>query len=106
MSFDIPMGKSEEITPQYLEENVRYKIWREFTGIANMRNVMCFCRDIHSANDIISALQAQYKPTVHLYAELCADFDETYDAPFPHEKCVVINQGEDYWKALADRKKE
>lgn len=71
---------SEPMTPEYMREHCRYKIWRHSSGEFDKAFIVAYCDTIKDAKNLCNALSEYFKEDGYTYEyELCADFSQLKD---------------------------
>lgn len=71
---------SEKMTPKYLEEHCRYKIWQHTKEGLDRATVVAYCETVADAKRLIRALSECPENSAYEYQyELCADFIQIKD---------------------------
>ncbi|MDD6327062.1 MAG: hypothetical protein PUA62_01240 [Lachnospiraceae bacterium] len=69
---------SDPMTPDYMKEHCRYKIWQHSSGEFDKANVVAFCDTVADARKLVRALGLLEENHTYEY-ELCADFSQLKD---------------------------
>lgn len=71
---------SEPMTPEYMREHCRYKIWRHSSGEYDKAYVVAYCDTVLDAKNLCKALGQFFAEQGFTYEyELCADFSQIKD---------------------------
>ena len=71
---------SEPMTPEYMKEHCRYKIWRHSSGELDKAHIVAYCDTISDAKNLCKALGQYFSEEGYTYEyELCEDFSQLKD---------------------------
>ena len=71
---------SSPMTPEYMKEHCRYKVWQHTEGEFDKAKIVGFCDTVVDAKRLVKALNECYSSENYSYEyELCADFSQLKD---------------------------
>lgn len=72
---------SDPMTPEYMKEHCRYKIWQHSAGEFDKATIVAYCDTVLDARMLVKALGEFNKEQELTYEyELCAEFSQLKDA--------------------------